>query len=61
MKYPLGGNITMAKELNIKWQIPYKELIRKNGLKTCLEIVPGTRQYLTHNAKYGKKLAYGKQ
>lgn len=51
----------MAKELNIKWQIPYKELIRKNGLKTCLKIVPGTRQYLTHNAKYGKELAYGKQ
>lgn len=47
----------MAKEITIKWQIPYQELIRKNGLQTCLKIVPGTRQYLTHTTRYGKETA----
>lgn len=39
----------------IEYIIPYKELIRKNGLGTCLEIVPGTREYLTHDKHYGKE------
>lgn len=45
----------MAKtqELNIRFKIPYRELIKKNGLQTCLEIVPGTRQYLTRECAYG--------
>lgn len=46
----------MANKTTIRWQIPYQELIRKNGLKTCLEIVPGTRQYLTHSLRYGKNI-----
>ena len=43
-------------ETNIKWEIPYSKLIKKNGLGTCLEIVPGTKHYLTHEHQYGKEL-----
>lgn len=45
----------------IEYIIPYKELIRKNGLGTCLEIVPGTREYLTHDKHYGKEISNGKE
>lgn len=44
----------------IKWEIPYAELIKKNGLGTCLEIVPGTRYYMTHTKQYGKENGNGK-
>ena len=49
-----------TKIITIKFIIPHEELIRKNGLKPCLEIVPGTRHYLTHNKQYGKETDYGK-
>ena len=39
----------------IKFKIPYGKLIERNGLKTCLKVVPGTRQYLTHNKHYGNR------
>lgn len=42
-----------SQELHITFKIPYKELIKRNGLQTCLEIVPGTRQYLTQERAYG--------
>ena len=41
--------------IEIEWKIPYAELIEKNGIETCLEIVPGTRQFLTHEVQYGKE------
>ena len=50
----------MPKTTEIKWEIPYETLIRKNGLGTCLEIVPGTREYITHTRKYGKAAQNGK-
>ena len=51
----------MPKKIDIKWTIPYETLINKNGLKTCLEIVPNTGRYLTHNKTYGhKETVYGK-
>lgn len=43
------------KIITIKWEIPYRELIKRNGLQTCLKIVPGTRQYLTQERIYGKR------
>lgn len=45
----------MPKTIDIKWEIPYAVLIEKNGLGTCLEIVPGTAHYLTHNKHYGEE------
>lgn len=45
----------MPKTIDIKWEIPYALLIEKNGVGPCLEIVPGTRKYLTHNKHYGKE------
>lgn len=47
--------------LTIKFIIPHEELIKKNGIKPCLEIVPGTRRYLTYNKRYGKENAYAKE
>ena len=46
----------MPKTLDIKWEYPYAELIAKNGVGTCLEIVPGTGRYLTHTKQYGKEV-----
>ena len=46
---------TEEKINTIKFILDYEELIRKNGLQTCLEIVPGTRKYITHNKHYGKE------
>lgn len=46
--------------MSIVFKIPYEELIEKNGLGPCLEIVPGTRRYITHKKTYGKENAYGK-
>ena len=47
-------------QIKIEWKIPYEKLIEKNGLKTCLEIVPGTGRHLTHDKHYGKEAKYGK-
>ena len=47
--------------LTIEYLIPYEELIKKNGLGTCLEIVPGTRRHLTHTKHYGKENTNGKK
>jgi hypothetical protein len=47
--------------VTIEYLIPYEELIRKNGIKPCLEIVPGTRKYLTYDKHYGKENAYAKE
>ena len=51
----------MTQEIEITWKIPYRELIERNGLDTCLEIVPGTREYLTHDKHYGKENNYVEQ
>lgn len=45
----------MPDTIDIKWEIPYALLIETNGVGTCLEIVPGTAHYLTHDKHYGKE------
>lgn len=47
--------------VKIEFIIPHEELIRKNGIKPCLEIVPGTRRYLTYNKRYGKENDYAEK
>ena len=47
--------MTNTVKTNITFKIPYRELIKKNGLQTCLKIVPGTRTYLTKECVYGKR------
>lgn len=47
--------MTNTTKSTITFKIPYRELIKRNGLQTCLKIVPGTRQYLTQECVYGKK------